>query len=97
MLQVPSPNVLTLLKYFDLQIQLAYLLQSRSQISERVRAEGKEKKTTDISKVSVQDLHVAVNNLQRYEFVVARANPANEEQRSISPINDLCVCETAMR
>lgn len=50
---------------------------------------------TYISKVSVQHLHIAVDNLERYQLVVGRANPANEEQRGVSPVNDLCVCETS--
>lgn len=59
--------------------------------------EHRRRGTTHISKVSVQDLHETVDDLQRYEFVVARADPAHEEQRGVSPVDDLCVCETAKR
>lgn len=47
---------------------------------------------THVSKVSVQDLHVTVDDLECDELVVGRADPADEEQRGVSPVDDLCVC-----
>lgn len=34
-----------------------------------------------------------MDDLERYEFVVARGDPADEEQRGVSSIDDLGVCQ----
>ena len=46
---------------------------------------------THISEVSVEHFDISVNDLQRHEFVVIRADSTDEEERCISTIDDLCI------
>lgn len=44
---------------------------------------------TDVSKVSVQDFHIAMHDFQGEQLVVAGGDGANEEERSVATVDDL--------
>ena len=44
---------------------------------------------THIPEIPVQDFDVAVNDLQRRELVVSRRDSTHEEERSVSPVDNL--------
>ena len=48
---------------------------------------------THVSEIPIQDFDVAVDDLERYEFVVSRRNATDEEERSVSPVDDLGICK----
>lgn len=50
-------------------------------------------KLAHIPEIPVQHLDISMHNLQRQELVVARRDGTDEEERSVSPIDDLGVYE----
>lgn len=44
---------------------------------------------THISEITVKHFDIAVYDLQCYQLIVSRTDTTNEEQRRISPIDDL--------
>lgn len=44
---------------------------------------------THIPEISVQKFHIAVDNLQRYQFIVGVSNLGDEEKRGVAAVNDL--------
>ena len=44
---------------------------------------------TDVPEISVKEFHIAMDNFQRYQFIVGVSNLCNEEKRSIAAVNDL--------
>ena len=49
---------------------------------------------THIPEIPIQYFDVTMDDLQRREFVVSRRDPAHEEKRSVSPVDDLGIYKT---
>ena len=45
--------------------------------------------TTHIPEISIQDLHISMDNLQSHQLIVRRPDTADKEQRGISSIYNL--------
>lgn len=58
----------------------------------RETSHSRDQQRAHISKVSIEHLYVSVDDLQGDELVISGANPANEEQRCVTSVDDLRVC-----
>lgn len=46
---------------------------------------------THVAKVSIQHFYISVDNFQRNQLIISRTNSGDEEQRSISSVDDFSI------
>jgi hypothetical protein len=52
---------------------------------------------TDVPKVAVEDLDVAVDDLERRELIVTRGDAGDKEEGGVAPVDDLVAWWGAVR
>jgi hypothetical protein len=50
---------------------------------------GRGERRTHVSEIAIQDFDVAMDDLERHELVVSRGHSTDEEERSVSPVDNL--------
>lgn len=49
---------------------------------------------THVSEIAIQDFYVAMDDLERHEFVVSRRDPTHKEERGVSSVDNLGIWKT---